>query len=795
MTHLPPNIPSRLRLLLEGRSCRWLVGLALLAANVIFFRRFLFSEPLLYAGGETLANFFPLYHFLGQAYSSGQLPLWDPYYYFPIVGVNFSGAFYPPNILISVLINALDLNSGFVVLSLSNVLHYLLASGATYLLLRRLGTNRPAALLAGLIYAYSGFVVKSFHQPCIINTMAWFPLSFAMYHRSLTRRWDASVLAGLPVALAFLAGYLSLTLYAYAAMGLWALYLALRDTLAARRIQLRPVLYFLIAFWTGFALSSLQNLPTLEYSTYSIRHIGQDFESLTSLGSLPPFHFLHFLSPQFFGATHIHQWISDWVYVGFWEVCYYTGILSLLLAVFAVVFRSGTMPWFFLFLLLFSVYMAMGRYAEPAGWLYAFPAFPLIRVTARFMLLADLSLAVLSGLGLDWIMRRPSGGGGPAPRFVTSYFLAVAMALGIALLGCLALPLGEISEEIQQRVVNALASAEWTVLMLTLSALLLMALVRLPASRVLVAAILVLACVDLFAFTETINPYGTPLDPQKEFRDNQAIRFLRQQEGIFRISGFSHPRWFGHINKFFNLGYTGGFSDLDFDTFRGVRDKNGEGAHSWFELRPDPNSPVVDFYNIRFLFSPQDLAALSPRFTKVPEVPGLYENRAVLPRAYVVEKVQVQPDRQELLRQLYEATDLTDLAFLEKPPASLPVAGQGRSSVRIVSYENSRVEIEAEGPGGVLVMSDLYFPGWQATLNGKDVEILRANYCFRAVSLPPGACRIIMRYRPRSFLAGAAISGIALILASGVIVLGWRRPAGQEQETSLPQASRVADQP
>ncbi len=770
-------ILARIQRLFSGRRCVWLVALALLAANIVFFRRFLFSEPLLYAGGETLGNFYPLYHFLGRAYSSWQLPLWDPHYYFPIVGVNFSGAFYPLNIFTSVIIASLDLNSGFVVLSLSGVLHYLMASVFTYLLLRQLGANRPASVLAGLVYAYSGFVVKSFHQPCIINTMAWFPLAFAMYHRSLVRRWQSAVLAGLPVAMAFLAGYLSLTLYAFAAMALWAAYITLRQSLAARALRLRPVLYFMVAFWTGFALSCLQNLPTLEYAGLSIRHAGQDFTSLTNLGSLPPFQFLHFLSPQFFGATGIHQWIGDWVYVGFWEICYYTGILSLLLTVFAVVFRRDAVTDFFFFLLLMAVYMAMGHFAAPAGWLYAFPAFPLIRITARFMLLADLSLAILTGLGLDWLLRRPPGDARRAPRFVSGYFLVLAVALGMVLLGCLFLPTDELPSEAQERAANALASAEWTVLMFTLSALVLMGLVRRPASRVLLAVLVVLACVDLFSFTETINPYGAQYNPEKEFHDNAGMRFLGQQRGIFRTSGFGHPRWYGHINGFYNLGYTGGFSSLDFGAFRGVRDKNGEGAHSWFDLRPDPNSPVIDFYNIRYLFSPHDLAAASPRYVKVPGVPNLYENKSVLPRAYVVGRVRVQPDRAELLRQLYAADSLDDLVFLDETPTGFARPGHGKSDARIVSYANTRVEIEADGPGGMLVMSDLYFPGWQATLNGQPVDILRANYCFRAVALPPGPCRIVMCYRPRSFMLGASISGLSSLLVVAALVLGRRRRA------------------
>jgi uncharacterized membrane protein YfhO len=73
--------------------------------------------------------------------------------------------------------------------------------------------------------------------------------------------------------------------------------------------------------------------------------------------------------------------------------------------------------------------------------------------------------------------------------------------------------------------------------------------------------------------------------------------------------------------------------------------------------------------------------------------------------------------------------------------------------------------------GGFLVLADTFYPGWQAALDGKPVEIMRANHAFRAVAFPPGEHTVEFRYAPLSFIVGAAISLTALIIVIGTLVV------------------------
>jgi uncharacterized membrane protein YfhO len=82
-----------------------------------------------------------------------------------------------------------------------------------------------------------------------------------------------------------------------------------------------------------------------------------------------------------------------------------------------------------------------------------------------------------------------------------------------------------------------------------------------------------------------------------------------------------------------------------------------------------------------------------------------------------------------------------------------------RASANIARYEDSSVSIHVtSNDDAVLVLADSYYPGWRAYVDGSEIDILRANYFFRAVRVPPGNHFIEFKYEPRSFELGLLIS-------------------------------------
>jgi uncharacterized membrane protein YfhO len=78
---------------------------------------------------------------------------------------------------------------------------------------------------------------------------------------------------------------------------------------------------------------------------------------------------------------------------------------------------------------------------------------------------------------------------------------------------------------------------------------------------------------------------------------------------------------------------------------------------------------------------------------------------------------------------------------------------------------------------GWLVLTDTYYPGWQASVDGQPADIAQVNVMFRAVALPAGQHRVVFEFKPRSVQMGAWISGLALtgvIAALTILVLGHK---------------------
>jgi hypothetical protein len=145
----------------------------------------------------------------------------------------------------------------------------------------------------------------------------------------------------------------------------------------------------------------------------------------------------------------------------------------------------------------------------------------------------------------------------------------------------------------------------------------------------------------------------------------------------------------------------------------------------------------------------------------------IYENLDALPRAFMVAQAVSVPDDATALAAM-RATSF-DLARTVVLNGSQSKVGQAATrsvpyDTRIVSYEPERVVVETNGEGaGWLVLTDAWYPGWRATVDGQPVEITRADILFRAVPVPPGLHRVEFEFAPASCWLGAAISLVTLL--------------------------------
>ena len=168
----------------------------------------------------------------------------------------------------------------------------------------------------------------------------------------------------------------------------------------------------------------------------------------------------------------------------------------------------------------------------------------------------------------------------------------------------------------------------------------------------------------------------------------------------------------------------------------------------------------------------QDVELPLDRFERVhDERARVYRNRHVQPRAFLADDHRVLAG-QDALRAIRDGTiDLARTAIVDRPldEALQPEPRQtAAGTAEIRRYEDRHVSIETEAEGRrLLVLTDVYYPGWTASVDGTVVPIHRANYAFRAVAVPPGRHVVEFRYRPASVRYGLLLSLV------GVLVLGW----------------------
>jgi len=159
-------------------------------------------------------------------------------------------------------------------------------------------------------------------------------------------------------------------------------------------------------------------------------------------------------------------------------------------------------------------------------------------------------------------------------------------------------------------------------------------------------------------------------------------------------------------------------------------------------------------------------------------------------RAWLVAEAEA-VDGEEALRRIRGESgidfDPRRTALLEVRPEDLPQLPGGvvapNSSARITRYEANRLQIETNAPTAtVLVVSEIFYPGWVATIDGQPARINVADYLLRGIALPAGQHHVEMHYAAPAARTGAIVTGFTLCLIAGLGIYTWRKREGRSDE-------------
>lgn len=794
-------------------------GLLALAAVGFFWQILLTPAAWMPAGGGDLAPFlYPNFRFAAEHLRQGTIPLWNPHLYggAPFAADIQSGLFYPINLLVFLLAPELT----YAWLEHLAVFHFWLAGSTMYLCLRGLALNpdsghdyqaetgdqppasiSPVAAFAGaLAFQFSDLFIVHFGNLNMIAVAAWLPLIFLLFQRSLARlSLGLSAVAGAVLAMATLAGHIQITLFSLLTLGLYTLY-ALRATIYAwgvrffrvnptsglvsrqpdlppakpypispnwKRPAWWPLLSLLLCLLTTIGLAALLLFPAYELTRYTPRAELPYAEAAAY--SLHPVQLVGLLVPNFFGRDPALHW-GPWARVE----TGYIGLLTLMLALIGALIQPSRLKGFFIGLGLIALLLALGGYSVLHGWLYSFvPGFDQLRAPARFILLLDFSLAVLAALGLDQLMQ-------PLSFRARAGFKALLKAMTwltgglIVIAGPLSYFAMLITQDRNPAIFNRAAGAASglaTFALFALAALIVLHLARthrLAARSLGLAAIAVIG-LDLFTLGSTVDIGRT--DPATGFDHPAAIRFLQEDPHLFRIEVTTDVWHAWQPNTALLTGL--------YDAWGLYNPLTLADTTLYWSGAPPRNTGRYNFLGIKYIIASKAGAPADGNIVSVfehdPQV-NIYLNQGALPRILFVGRAEVAPDHDAAWQAIRaEDFDPATTVILEGGQA---LETQPQASLAILEYglETLTIAVETDQPG-YLVLSDAYYPGWQATLDAQPAPIERANYAFRAVYVPAGQHLVRFVFEPWTWKVGLAVSGLTLLILCLWLGLAWRTNA------------------
>jgi hypothetical protein len=703
-----------------------------------FFWRTLSGDVYQPADGGDLASFlFPTYRFAAATLAQGLLPLWNPTLYggAPFIGDIQSGFFYPYNLLLF----WGTPNFSYQALQGAAIAHLFWAGLGMYLLLRTLRwpqepVSRPAALFAALVFALADPLLLHLGNLNLIAVLSWLPWVLAAFVQGLsTGQWRWSALAGLLFALAISAGHAQSALY----IGLALLLLALGWSLAVPEMARGELAARLAAVLLLAALLAAPVLlPAFELTRYAMRSEFTYQETVAF--SLAPTQLLAGLvTPSLFGRGPALHW-------GLWERVElpYLGVPALLLALAGLVLawpEARRRLWLWGALAVFGLLVALGAYTVVHGWLtLILPFFDQLRAPARALVLWALGMGVLSAVGFEAIAQRLA-----RARFLDRFLQAGALLLALATLlfvGLLFVTQADSTAFLRASLAalaSAIALGSW---LGTWGLVVARQQQRLGAAlfAVLTTGLLFLELAAAGAYTDVSEQ-----DPTLGFQQDEVIAFLRSDPDLFRIDT-----------------RTGldGLWQPDTAALAGLQDIGGisnplalRSYHTFWEESGGRATRQYDLLNIKYVLVKEGTPLPEGKFVKVlGPLQGIevYANQDWLPRAWVA------PADAELSALLPPAA----------PPAAQPLA-----------YSPTAMQFEVTAPeAGWLVISEFWYPGWDATVNGTASPIEQVNGALRAVAVPAGRSVVALAYRPASFAWGLVGFAVGILLLAGLAFWRWR---------------------
>ncbi len=258
-----------------------------------------------------------------------------------------------------------------------------------------------------------------------------------------------------------------------------------------------------------------------------------------------------------------------------------------------------------------------------------------------------------------------------------------------------------------------------------------------------------------------------PVNIDQWVNKNSAFQFLKNDKGLYRVLPLANTGLYENVGEIHRISTPGGYHPYILRRYMEFVNVINERPISYmvssFLHVKNYDSRLINLLNVKYVLSAEKIESKKFRLIRDQNL-KIYENKEFLPRAFIVSQVKIIKEKNKIFEELtnprFNPRDY--LILEEEPPVNMskdfPVPDE--SHVEFVNYSANSFQLKADlNKEGFLVLSEIYYPGWKAYVDGEEEKIYQANYILRAIYLGPGKHDISFIYDPLSLKVGRFIYG------------------------------------
>lgn len=702
-----------------------------------------------------------------------QLPLWNPYNGagMPLLATMNIGFLDPFNIIFFFI-------PYYLAWSIYIVLQPLLIGISTYIFCRKISLGNKSSVFSAISFMLSGVVITRLIYGMFGLAFALLPfLLFLLESYSQNRKTKLILL--LPICI------FSLIVSTIPQISSYILFFALlyfiyRITAGNQKVKGKEMLFIMLLLLIGIGLSSIQLFPTFElFQNANINKEASQFIFQHYL--LPIQHLITILIPNYYGNPSTYNY---WGYADYIETAAYVGLIPCFFA-FLGIFKKMShdkfrIRFFLLLTLVTSLLLSISWF--PTRWLYSY-SIPIVStgVPSRIFLITTFSIAILSGFGFEFLIRKEI----PLKKFLVNtliFFFPVSIIAFLTIFAYISkspCPPGPI---LNCRIISVrnmgieITGVSIAVILSYLS------LITVSKKRLILPLVIILLICGIGIY----NSYKfLPFSDKETFlAKNSLIKIIQERTRDGRVFGlgeaniktdfatyfrfydpqYYHPLYIKRYGELVSYANSGKFENIlprsDIEIANSLQSRNND-----LEQKRDR---LFNLLSIKYLiFKKNEIKNSSNNIFWQDKNWIILKNNNSLSHAYFVGNFEVIKNRQQILERMFDPSfnPINSVILEEKPNLDEGKLNGSADKIEQINYTPNSILLKTNAnENKLLVLTDNYYPGWKAYVDNKETKIYRANYTLRTIVIPKGKHDTRFEYKPDSLKTGIIISLSSLII-------------------------------